>query len=189
MGAAIALALANEGWRVALDRAPRRTTEAVAAQARGALVLALAISATQRRSTAMGEQCWRISERGGAGECGGDQCAQRAIEVLTHADYHEMMSTNLNGAYYCVQAVLPQMRASRLGDDREHRFRCGPHREPEGGPRLFDVEIRHGGPHTIDQCRGASARHPRDVDSSPATSTRRFSTSARLLPMPRRARK
>jgi len=30
-------------------------------------------------------------------------------------DYHAMIATNLNGAYYCVQAFLPQMRIRKSG--------------------------------------------------------------------------
>src|SRR5262249_29738086 len=40
---------------------------------------------------------------------------KRALEVLSLADYHAMIATNLNGAYYCVQAFLPQMRSRRSG--------------------------------------------------------------------------
>lgn len=40
----------------------------------------------------------------------GTNAPERALEVLSDADYRLMMDTNLNGAYYCVQAFLPGMR-------------------------------------------------------------------------------
>jgi NAD(P)-dependent dehydrogenase (short-subunit alcohol dehydrogenase family) len=45
----------------------------------------------------------------------GTNAPRRALEVLSLRDYHEMIATNLNGAYYCVQAFLPGMRARRSG--------------------------------------------------------------------------
>lgn len=45
----------------------------------------------------------------------GTNTPRRALEVLSLEDYHTMIATNLNGAYYCVQAFLPQMRARRRG--------------------------------------------------------------------------
>ena len=40
----------------------------------------------------------------------GTNAPRRALEVLSLEDYHAMMNTNLNGAYYCAQAFLPQLR-------------------------------------------------------------------------------
>lgn len=45
----------------------------------------------------------------------GTNAPRRSLEVLSLADYHAMIATNLNGAYYCVQAFLPQMRARGSG--------------------------------------------------------------------------
>ena len=45
----------------------------------------------------------------------GTNAPQRSLEVLSLADYHAMIDTNMNGAYYCVQAFLPQMRARGSG--------------------------------------------------------------------------
>ncbi len=45
----------------------------------------------------------------------GTNAPRRALEVLSLEDYHAMIATNLNGAYYCVQAFLPQMRARKSG--------------------------------------------------------------------------
>ena len=45
----------------------------------------------------------------------GTNAPRRALEVLSLEDYHAMIATNLNGAYYCVQAFLPQMRSRKSG--------------------------------------------------------------------------
>jgi NAD(P)-dependent dehydrogenase (short-subunit alcohol dehydrogenase family) len=45
----------------------------------------------------------------------GTNAPRRALEVLSLEDYHAMIATNLNGAYYCVQAFLPQMRTRKSG--------------------------------------------------------------------------
>jgi NAD(P)-dependent dehydrogenase (short-subunit alcohol dehydrogenase family) len=45
----------------------------------------------------------------------GTNAPRRSLEVLSLEDYHAMIATNLNGAYYCTQAFLPQMRARKSG--------------------------------------------------------------------------
>jgi NAD(P)-dependent dehydrogenase (short-subunit alcohol dehydrogenase family) len=45
----------------------------------------------------------------------GTNAPKRALEVLSSADYHMMIDTNLNGAYFCVQAFLPGMRQRKAG--------------------------------------------------------------------------
>jgi NAD(P)-dependent dehydrogenase (short-subunit alcohol dehydrogenase family) len=45
----------------------------------------------------------------------GTNAPKRALEVLSLADYHRMIDTNLNGAYFMVQAFLPQMRRRATG--------------------------------------------------------------------------
>ena len=45
----------------------------------------------------------------------GTNTPRRALEVLSLADYHALIDANLNGAYYCVQAFLPQMRERGSG--------------------------------------------------------------------------
>jgi NAD(P)-dependent dehydrogenase (short-subunit alcohol dehydrogenase family) len=45
----------------------------------------------------------------------GTNAPERSLEVLKMEDYRRMIDTNLNGAYYCVQAFLPQMRTRGTG--------------------------------------------------------------------------
>jgi NAD(P)-dependent dehydrogenase (short-subunit alcohol dehydrogenase family) len=45
----------------------------------------------------------------------GTNAPNRSLEVLSIEDYHAMIDTNLNGAYYCVEAFLPGMRKRKSG--------------------------------------------------------------------------
>src|SRR5213075_2034661 len=45
----------------------------------------------------------------------GTNAPQRSLAVLSSENYHAMIDTNLNGAYYCVQAFLPGMRERKSG--------------------------------------------------------------------------
>jgi NAD(P)-dependent dehydrogenase (short-subunit alcohol dehydrogenase family) len=45
----------------------------------------------------------------------GTNVPQRALEVLSDADYELMIGANLHGPYYCVQAFLPAMRKQGSG--------------------------------------------------------------------------
>jgi NAD(P)-dependent dehydrogenase (short-subunit alcohol dehydrogenase family) len=45
----------------------------------------------------------------------GTNAPKRSLRELSLADYQRMIDTNLNGAYHCVQAFLPAMRAQQSG--------------------------------------------------------------------------
>ena len=64
----------------------------------------------------------------------GTNAPQRSLEVLSSADYHAMIDTNLHGAYYCVQAFLPQMRARRSGTIVNIVSDAGKWASPKAGP-------------------------------------------------------
>ena len=59
---------------------------------------------------------------------------RRSLEVLSLEDYHEMIDVNLNGAYYCVQAFLPQMRERRSGTIVNIVSDAGKTASPKSGP-------------------------------------------------------
>ncbi len=59
---------------------------------------------------------------------------RRLLEVLSMEDYHAMINTNLNGAFYCVQAFLPQMRARRSGTIVNIVSEAGKQASPKSGP-------------------------------------------------------
>lgn len=64
----------------------------------------------------------------------GTNAPQRALEVLSLADYHAMINANLNGAYYCVQAFLPQMRSRKKGVIVNIVSDAGKQASPKAGP-------------------------------------------------------
>ncbi len=134
VGAATALALANEGWRVALLGRRREPLEAVAARIPGALVISCDVG-DAAQVEAMGKKV--LAEFGSVEvlvNAAGTNVPRRALEVLTLADYHEMMNANLNGAYYCVQAFLPQMRAHGSGTIVNIISEAGKAASPKAGP-------------------------------------------------------
>lgn len=64
----------------------------------------------------------------------GTNAPRRALEVLSLEDYHAMMNANLNGAYYCVQAFLPGMRARGAGTIINIVSDAGKQASPKAGP-------------------------------------------------------
>jgi NAD(P)-dependent dehydrogenase (short-subunit alcohol dehydrogenase family) len=59
---------------------------------------------------------------------------RRSLEILSLEDYHAMIDVNLNGAYYCVQAFLPQMRERRSGTIVNIVSDAGKTASPKSGP-------------------------------------------------------
>ncbi len=134
VGAATALALAKQGWRIALVGRRREVLEAVAAKIPGALVCPCDIGDADAVA-AMGA---RVLAEFGTVEvlvnAAGTNAPQRALEVLSLADYRAMMDANLNGAFYCVQAFLPQMRARGSGTIVNIVSDAGKAASPKAGP-------------------------------------------------------
>ena len=134
VGRATALARAHPGWRVALIGRRREVLEKTAAEIPGALVCPCDIGDPDAVA-AMGA---RVLAEFGTVEvlvnAAGTNAPQRALEVLSLADYRAMMDTNLNGAYYCVQAFLPQMRARGSGTIVNIVSDAGKAASPKAGP-------------------------------------------------------
>ncbi len=93
VGQAIALALAKEGWRVAiLGRRETALKETMAAKVRG-----------------------EIGDVEVLVNAAGTNTPARTLKELSLEKYRELVETNLTGAYLCVQAFLPRMRERRSG--------------------------------------------------------------------------
>ena len=134
VGAAVALALARQGWRVALLGRRREPLATIAAQIPGALVIPCDVGNADDVA-AMGQRV--LAEFGGVEvlvNAAGTNVPKRALEVLSLADYHEMMNANLNGAFYCTQAFLPQMRARGSGTIVNIISDAGKAASPKAGP-------------------------------------------------------
>lgn len=134
VGAACARALAKQGWRVALVGRRREMLDEVAAGMLGALVVPCDIG-DPKAVEAMGLQV--LGEFGNVEvlvNAAGTNVPKRSLEVLKHEDYHAMMNANLNGAYYCTQAFLPEMRARGSGTIVNIVSEAGKQASPKAGP-------------------------------------------------------
>ena len=138
VGQATALALVAAGWSlVALGRRLSALEETRSrAGALAGRITAIACDIAQQ--DAVREVGARIEKEFGPVEvlvnAAGTNAPKRALEVLSDADYHAMMDTNLNGAYFCVQAFLPGMRARGSGTIVNIISDAGKQASPKAGP-------------------------------------------------------
>jgi NADP-dependent 3-hydroxy acid dehydrogenase YdfG len=118
VGAATAARLVKEGWHCALI-GRREETLKETAKATGDVNACLIYPCDIGNEKAVAEVGRAILKHFGEVEllvnAAGTNAPKRALEVLSSADYHMMIDTNLNGSYYCVQAFLPGMRARKSG--------------------------------------------------------------------------
>jgi NAD(P)-dependent dehydrogenase (short-subunit alcohol dehydrogenase family) len=119
VGRAVAISLVNEGWNVVLlgrrQDALEETGKLCGASGNRILILPCDIGS----NAAVLAMAQRVFDTFGEVEvlvnAAGTNVPQRSLEVLSSDDYHLMLNTNLNGAYYCVQAFLPGMRQRKSG--------------------------------------------------------------------------
>ena len=119
MGRATALALAREGWRVAVVGRRVEALEETVRLADVGVERFLVCPCDIGRREAVDAMARNIHAAFGDVEvlvnAAGTNVPRRSLETLSAEDYHAMIETNLNGAYYCVRAFLPGMRARRSG--------------------------------------------------------------------------
>jgi NAD(P)-dependent dehydrogenase (short-subunit alcohol dehydrogenase family) len=138
VGRATALKLAEQDWRVAiLGRRLDALQETVqAADKHGSGITPYACDIGD--SGAVAEIGKQILAQFGEVEvlvnAAGTNAPRRSLEVLSLADYHAMLDANLNGAYYCVQVFLPQMRLRRSGTIINIISDAGKQASPKAGP-------------------------------------------------------
>jgi NAD(P)-dependent dehydrogenase (short-subunit alcohol dehydrogenase family) len=119
VGRATALALAREGWRVALigrQKAALDATAALFVAEQSPFHIVPCDIADEAAVAACGKE---ILERLGPVDvlvnAAGTNTPRRSLEELSPADYRRLLDTNLNGAYWCAQAFLPSMRERGRG--------------------------------------------------------------------------
>ena len=138
VGQAIALQLARQDWRVAIlgrrAEALQETMRLAGSQARQITAHACDIS-DAAAVAAMGS---RVLAAFGAVDllvnAAGTNAPRRSLEVLSPQDYHAMIATNMHGAYYCLQAFLPQMRSRGRGTIINIVSEAGRQASPKAGP-------------------------------------------------------
>lgn len=120
VGRAIALRFVREGWNVALVSRREETlreTIALAGAAMGERMEPFPCDVSDAASVdTMGRA---VLTRFGSVDVlvnsAGINVRQRSFEALSLEDWHAVLGTNLHGAYYCVRAFLPAMRARQTG--------------------------------------------------------------------------
>jgi NAD(P)-dependent dehydrogenase (short-subunit alcohol dehydrogenase family) len=119
VGQATALAFAELGWSAAIIGRRRENLDETMSRA-GDLAFRLTPYVCDiGQADAVTATGQAILEKFGSVDvlvnAAGTNAPARSLEVLKLEDYRRMMDTNLNGAYYCVQAFLPQMRERGTG--------------------------------------------------------------------------
>jgi NAD(P)-dependent dehydrogenase (short-subunit alcohol dehydrogenase family) len=138
VGQAIALKLANLGWRIALvgrrSNALNETVKLAGKRGKQFVVCACDIGKVEAvEQMAKGVRA-EFKEVEVLVNAAGTNAPRRALEVLSLEDYHAMIAANLHGAYYCVQAFLPEMRARKSGTIVNIVSEAGRQASPKSGP-------------------------------------------------------
>ncbi len=122
VGRALAVMMARSGWRVAVigrrQSSLDQTMALMAGVARGGdHMLAISCDVGDRAQVKrMADQvlaAWASVDV--LVNSAGTNIAKRSLKEISEADFEMMMSANLSGSYYCVQAFLPGMRARSAG--------------------------------------------------------------------------
>lgn len=137
VGRATALKLVSAGWNVVLigrREAPLLETAKLTGNESACMVTPMKVGdpeATNKAGDLILKKFGRIDLLVNAA---GTNVPNRALQVLSPADYHEMMDTNLNGAFYLVQIFLPTMRTQRNGTIVNIVSDAGRQASPKAGP-------------------------------------------------------
>jgi NAD(P)-dependent dehydrogenase (short-subunit alcohol dehydrogenase family) len=120
VGRAIALRFAREGWHVALvgrSESSLLETKTLAGAAAEERLAAFACDVSQAAAVeAMGRAVLaRFTHVDVLVNSAGINVPARSFAALSIDDWHKVIDTNLHGAYYCVRAFLPDMRARATG--------------------------------------------------------------------------
>lgn len=138
VGQAIAVALAKQGWRVALvGRRAEALNETVKMAGGAGNQFLLCPGDIADLATVQGMAKRVLGEFKDVEvlvNSAATNAPKRLLEVLSMEDYHAMINTNLNGAFYCVQAFLPHMRTRRSGTIVNIVSDAGKQASPKSGP-------------------------------------------------------
>jgi NAD(P)-dependent dehydrogenase (short-subunit alcohol dehydrogenase family) len=120
VGRAAALRFACEGWQVALVGRTAETLAETASEAPNEAEARIGLFPCDVSSAdAVAAMGAAVLARFGAVDVlvnsAGINVPRRSFDALSLEDWHAVLATNLHGAYYCVQAFLPGMRARRTG--------------------------------------------------------------------------
>jgi NAD(P)-dependent dehydrogenase (short-subunit alcohol dehydrogenase family) len=120
VGQAVALELAKQNWNVAIigrrESALNETVELAGAELAEQFLVCPCNVGNSDEVEAMGKA---VLEKWGSVQAlvnsAGTNTKKRSFAELSNEDYREIIDVNLNGAFYCAQAVLPSMREQKSG--------------------------------------------------------------------------
>lgn len=120
VGRAVAIALAKQDWKLAVIGRRAETLHETAQLAGsyhsdGWLICPCDIGDLTAVEAMAQVVCKRFGSVEALVNAAGTNVPKRNLEVLSLEDYRRMLDTNLNGAYYCIQAFLPAMRQQKSG--------------------------------------------------------------------------
>ena len=175
VGRAVALRLAREGWQVALvgrQVAPLNETARLAGERAGQL---RPVPCDIRDAAAVARMAERVHAELGEVHllvnAAGTNTPRRALAELSLFDYQDLLGTNLHGAFYCVQAFLPEMRRRGAGTIVNIVSDAGKQASPKAGPAYVMAKFGLAG---LTQSINAEERHrgiracaifPGDIDT------------------------
>jgi len=137
VGRATAIKLAAQGWKMALIGRTEQTlreTAALTGRADACEITPLKIGDLPATNRAAEKILARFGRADLLVNAAGTNVPRRSLEVLSMPDYHEMMDSNLNGAFYLIQAFLPVMRRQRSGTVVNIVSDAGRQANPKAGP-------------------------------------------------------
>ncbi len=119
VGRAIVLMLVNEGWNVALvgrrAESLRETAVMAGKTEQKLLICQCDVSKWEEVEKAANYIISEFKEVEVLVNSAGTNVPRRSIGTLSVEDYHRTIDTNLNGAFYWIRALLPNMRQRRSG--------------------------------------------------------------------------
>lgn len=138
VGRATAIALAKQGWRVALlgrtKSALEETAKLTGLSPENVLIQVCDVGRVEQVQAVARAVFDKFQTVDALVNAAGTNAPRRALEVLSLEDYHAMVDTNLHGAYYCVQAFLPHMRERQAGTIVNIVSDAGKQASPKAGP-------------------------------------------------------
>jgi NADP-dependent 3-hydroxy acid dehydrogenase YdfG len=138
VGQAIALKLARQQWSLAIigrRAAALEETIRLAATDAAQITAHVCDVGDADAVAAMGKQVLAaFGEVNLLVNAAGTNAPRRSLEALSAEDYHSMIATNMHGAYYCLQAFLPQMRSRQQGTIINIVSEAGKQASPKAGP-------------------------------------------------------
>lgn len=137
VGQAAAVALAREGWQVAIigrrETALKETASLAGADAKRLVICPYDISDPIAVDKMAAQVRSEIGDVEVLVNAAGTNTPARSLKELSLEKYRELVETNLTGAYLCVQAFLPRMRERRSGTIINIVSEAGKQASPKAG--------------------------------------------------------